>query len=154
MNLYKKQKDIDNEKNAYFTVEATMVMPIVLIIQITILYLLFFQYNRCLMEQDIATLSIRACALTKEDDWTLLERMKKEAEKVSQDKYVAWKCASPTIELKRNVITVGQECQQIFPFLHIEWQKENIWKSSVAYEVDRISPMEEVRSWEKIKGGE
>lgn len=155
MNLHMKQNAMNKKKNAYFTVEAAMVMPIVVLIQITIFYLLFFQYNRCLMEQDIAALSIRASVLAKEDDWTLLERMKKEAEKVSQNKYIAWECSSPTIELERNVICIGQKCQQIFPFLNVEWQRENIWQSTIAYKVDRISPMEVVRSGKKIKvGGE
>ena len=145
---------MDNKKNAYFTVEATLVMPIVLVIQITILYLLFFQYNRCLMEQDIAALSIRASVLAKEDDWTMLERMKQEAANLSRDKYVAWEYASPTIELKRNVICLEQKCQQIVPFQMMEWQRESIWQTTIAYKVDRISPMEVVRSRKKIEGGE
>lgn len=137
------------KQNAYFTVEAAMIMPFMVLVQVAIIFLLFFQYNRCLMEQDAAVLALRAGIMAKEDDRTLLEHMKREAQKISQDKYLAWEYASPTLQLKKNKVDIRQECQQIFPFLHVELQKKSIWNASITYEVERISPMDVVRSWER-----
>lgn len=140
--------------NAYFTVEAAMVMPMVIAIQILLLYLLIFQYNRCLLEQDIATLSVRANTLVGEDDWTLLERMKKEAEGIYQDKYIAWESNSPTMELKKNMIKVEQEGRLVFPFFNNGWSVENMWETNISYEIKRVSPMKMVRNWRKLIGGD
>ena len=38
---------------AYFTVEAAVLYPIVLGVIVLMTYLLFFQYDRCLLEQDM-----------------------------------------------------------------------------------------------------
>lgn len=142
------------EVKAYFTVEAAMVFPIVLAVQVLLIYLLFFQYNRCLMEQDAGVLSVRSSTLGEEDDWMLLERMQGEAEKLYQEKYIGWEFHSPTLEVKRNRIRIRQEGQQIFHFANTEWQVGNGWSTDIAYDTQRISPMTFVRSWRKITGGE
>ena len=38
---------------AYFTVEAAVLYPVVLGVVLLMMYLLFFQYDRCLLEQDM-----------------------------------------------------------------------------------------------------
>lgn len=47
------------EAEAYFTVEAALVIPIVLGIFVMILYLSFYLYDRCLLSQDCYVLSYR-----------------------------------------------------------------------------------------------
>lgn len=47
------------QENAYFTVEAAMVMPIVLFAIGMVIYLGFFQYSRCLAEQEEGLLQIQ-----------------------------------------------------------------------------------------------
>ena len=47
------------ETDAYFTVEAALVIPIVLGIFVMILYLSFYLYDRCLLSQDCYVLSYR-----------------------------------------------------------------------------------------------
>lgn len=39
--------------DAYFTIEAACVFPLVLGIQMLLVYALFFQYDKCLSEQDV-----------------------------------------------------------------------------------------------------
>lgn len=156
MSMNKKEWNVNrrNLPNAYFTVEAAMVMPMVIGIQILLLYLLIFQYNRCLTEQDIAALSVRANTLVGEDDWTLLERMKKGAQGIYQDKYTTWENQSPVMELKKNRIKIEQEGRLRFPFLNDEWSVENMWETNIAYEIKRVSPMKVVRNWRKLVGGD
>lgn len=47
------------EAEAYFTVEAALVIPVVLGIFVMILYLSFYLYDRCLLSQDCYVLSYR-----------------------------------------------------------------------------------------------
>lgn len=49
----------DQEIAAYFTVEASYIMPIVLMIFIIIIYLAFYLYDRCLFAQDSYILCYR-----------------------------------------------------------------------------------------------
>lgn len=44
---------------AYFTVEAALVMPVVLCILVMVIYLSFYLYDRCVMAQDCYVLSYR-----------------------------------------------------------------------------------------------
>ena len=43
---------------AYFTVEAAVLYPIVLGVIVLMTYLLFFQYDRCLLEQDMGRAAV------------------------------------------------------------------------------------------------
>lgn len=49
----------ENGAEAYFTVEAALVVPIVLCIFVMIIYLSFYLYDRCVMSQDCYVLSYR-----------------------------------------------------------------------------------------------
>jgi hypothetical protein len=46
-------------EEAYFTVEAALVMPVVLVIIVMIIYMSFYLYDRCVMQQDCCVLSYR-----------------------------------------------------------------------------------------------
>ncbi|MDO5133144.1 MAG: hypothetical protein Q4D81_09200 [Eubacteriales bacterium] len=55
----KKQKLNRSEAGAYFTVEASMIMPVVLCLSVMILYMSFYVYDRCVLSQDCYVLSYR-----------------------------------------------------------------------------------------------
>ena len=76
--------------NAYFTVEAAMVMPIVLWVVLFVIYLLFFQYNRCLTDQDVGVLVLRGSILQEESPKERIKKIRGYAEQIYDDKYIAW----------------------------------------------------------------
>lgn len=47
------------KEEAYFTVEAALVIPVVLAIIVMIIYMSFYLYDRCVMQQDCCVLSYR-----------------------------------------------------------------------------------------------
>lgn len=55
-----------SRENAYFTVEAAMVMPIVVFVIALLIYLGLFQYDRCLREQDMGMQTLRST----ENQWS------------------------------------------------------------------------------------
>ncbi len=44
---------------AYFTVEAACIIPAVLGIYVFLIYIMFYQYDRCVLEQDVALLVLK-----------------------------------------------------------------------------------------------
>ena len=67
----------------YFTVEAALVMPVVLLGIALVMYLLIFQYDRCLLEQDTGVLALRGSAIQVEDSRERIRWLEQQA--VQQD---------------------------------------------------------------------
>lgn len=47
------------EMEGYFTVEAALVLPIVMSVYVFLIAMLFLQYDRCLLEQDMAAMLLK-----------------------------------------------------------------------------------------------
>ena len=67
------------KKDAYFTVEAAMVFPFVMGAVLFTIFMFIFQYDRCLMEQDIGMLVLYASNLSMEDGEKTMALMKARA---------------------------------------------------------------------------
>lgn len=52
------------KKNAYFTVEAALVLPIVIAALLFVIYMMLFQYDRCLLEQDMGAIALWGALVT------------------------------------------------------------------------------------------
>ena len=138
---------------AYFTVEAALVLPMVIGVVLLVLYLLFFQYDRCLMEQEAGALSVRGCALQITDGEELVRQLSLQASK-SDKAYLAWDKENARIRLQKNRVRVECSGGLKFPFRGlILWGGDNVWESSVAYESHRIKPVDFIRNCRKITGG-
>lgn len=48
------------ETEGYFSVEAALVLPIVISVYVFLITMLFLQYDRCLLEQDLAAMLLKA----------------------------------------------------------------------------------------------
>ena len=59
MSYSKNSKGKHLRADAYFTVEAALIVPVVLCIFVMIIYLSFYLYDRCVMSQDCYVLSYR-----------------------------------------------------------------------------------------------
>ncbi len=66
LRLYEKFKK--RETGAYFTVEASFLIPMVLVIFVLLIYLSFYLYDRCLIAQDAYILCFRSSILKEESD--------------------------------------------------------------------------------------
>lgn len=84
------------QENAYFTVEAALVFPMVLAAMMMIVYLFLFQYNRCLLEQDMGLLALYAVTTEASDKEASLQ---KRIGEIYLDKYVLWKMQKKDISV-------------------------------------------------------
>lgn len=143
------------KQNAYFTVEAALVLPLVTGALILTVFLFVFQYDRCLLEQDMNMLAVCAGTATAESREELETIVKRKASEVFMDKYVAWEMNELQVTVKGDKVSVrGGGCLTLpLP----EWNffvKENVWGARTLRETLRISPADYIRLYRKITGGE
>lgn len=137
----------------YFTVEAALVLPVALGVVILIIYLLFFQYNRCLQEQDIGILALRGRVLQTESNEERMRRLREQADDLYTKKYIAWD--SGAIELKhgKGTISVKQSSHLQFPFGGMSHVGDT-WETTSEYSNQVISPVPFIRSYRRVIGGQ
>lgn len=147
---------IDDMKNvsAYFTVEAAMVLPMVFSVVIIIIYMMFFQYNRCVLEQDVGILALRGANMQEENKNILLKMLQSEAQKMDVNKFVAWETGEIETKIEKNTVKVSQSGKLRFPFYGFGIGGEHIWSTRVEYENERIEPTSFIRNYRKLAGGD
>ncbi|MDE7271307.1 MAG: pilus assembly protein [Acetatifactor sp.] len=139
--------------NAYFTVEAALVFPIVLGVVLFTIYLLFFQYDRCLLEQSAGVLAMRGCTLQITDGEELVRELQSQSREEDRG-WLAWSMEDAVISLKRNCVTVQRSGELKFPFRgFLSGWGNCVWKCSAARESHRIKPVNFIRNCRKIMGG-
>ncbi|MCH5344973.1 MAG: hypothetical protein J1E64_13140 [Acetatifactor sp.] len=141
--------------SAYFTVEAALVLPIVFGVTILVIYLMFFQYDRCLMEQDMGALALYGATVQAGDNEERMRQLLNRAGSIYEEKYVAWDNTEIGMKLESGKLKIERKGSLKFPFPGLAfWSSENVWGTSVRYENTLLSPTTMIRTWQKITGGE
>ncbi len=78
-------------ENAYMTVEAVLVLPMVMMTIALLLGGIVFQYNRCLLEQDLAILTVWSTTEDLDTEALYEQRLSEKIGALYWDKYVLWK---------------------------------------------------------------
>ncbi len=142
------------EKNAYFTVEAALVIPVVISVMLFVIYMLLFQYNRCLLEQDMGALTLWGSSMEGDDAAALEEKTRERMHGIYMDKYVVWEITELKAELQKNKFMVKGAGQLIFPFPGWNfWSAENVWGAEAEYSGERLSPVTFIRLCRGIQNG-
>lgn len=143
----------DNSFSAYLTVEAALVMPIVLGVILLTIYLMFFQFNRCLMDQNTGILAVRACTSQ------IINRKERMAElllmsQMEDDRYLAWDMGEVEIKFIGSSVYVKREGMLKCPFPGlVTWAGGNEWSSIAKYKNNRINPVSVIRIYRNAVGG-
>ena len=143
------------KENAYLTVEAALVIPIVLAVQLLVIYLLVFQYNRCLLNQDMGRLAVLGCGAEAQDKEELAEYLEKCADELYTEHYFAWKMCALNMELAGDTVQIEGEGEITLPLP--EWgmdAKKSNKSARAVYEYHRLQPVVIIRQFNKWKGAE
>ncbi len=127
------------KENAYFTVEAALVFPVAAGIIIFIIYMLLFQYDRCLQEQDIGAAMLWGSRLKEEDSEGLQGRMQGRLANIDRDKYAAWEFTRLRASIEKNVISVRGEGRLVLV------GARNAWCVESEFQCGRLSPTAFIR---------
>ena len=135
--------------DAYFTVEAALLFPFVMGVILLTIYLLFFEYDRCLMEQSAGVLAMRGCTLPSRDKKSLVTEVLLQSREEDKS-YFAWDMGDPEIQAKGNFFTVSRTGTLRFPFRGLSfWRGEAGWESRASYQNLRIRPVFMIRQYKK-----
>ncbi len=137
----------------YFTVEATMVLPMIMAVTLLVIYLFLFRYNRCLMEQDVGILAMRGAALQTENGEERMRQLREHAESLYRAKYIAWESGEIVLKLEKGTVAVQQSAQIKFPF-GMPGMGNRIADTSTTRKNHIVSPIFFIRSYRKIMGGQ
>ena len=144
------------EKNAYFAVEAALVLPMVMSAMLVGIYLFCYQYDRCLLEQDMGSLLIWSSAMAAEyagETEKIAENLQRRAAQINRAKYAAWKLTAIDIRLERNNLSLTGRGELAFPVPGWNlWNHDNLWEARVSYESSRFSPVFYIRQYRKLHG--
>ncbi len=140
------------EAEGYFTVEAALVMPVVLWTLMFTIYLMFFQYNRCLMEQNIGVLALRGSMLQVQGNEERMKALQEQACELYDEKYIAWDSSEIKLKLEKGHLQIEQSATLEFPFASGLLKEAKGWETNISYENRVLSPVSFLRYYQKLVG--
>lgn len=112
----------------YFTVEASLVLPMVIGTVIFVICVLLFWYNRCLMDQDAAMLSVKVVQISGKSIQDREQALKEWRKEFMTDKHYGWDQEDPFLSQRLGRITIRQSGKLIlgdFP-----WMAETVYENA------------------------
>ena len=122
---------------AYFTVEASLLLPVVIGSIIFVICFLLFFYNRCLMEQELSMISIKATQSSAQTPEELEQELKTWRDENLTDKQYAWEMASVSMSRKQNRFEFRREGKLLIG--------ERLWKAEVTGSAPVLNPAAVIR---------
>ena len=151
--MVRERKCICDKTGAYLTIEAALVLPMVLGVILLVIYLLFFQYDRCLMEQNVGKLAMRGCTLQIADSKQIVASVVAQSRQ-ADERFIAWEFGDIKVTIKGNCVRVERSGELEFPFKRfVFWKTDSTWESRIVCESHRVEPVEFIRNYRKIMGG-
>jgi len=138
--------------NAYLTVEAAMIFPMILIMQLFIIFLFVFQYDRCLLDQDMGRLVVSGCSAEEQEKDKLADYLRKCSGELYREKYVAWEFGSIELTLEKNKICAEGKGTLLVPVLENNVWSGSKWDAEATCEMKRLQPVVLIRQSRKWKG--
>ena len=133
-------------RNAYFTVEAALVLPIVIGAMLFVIYTMLFQYDRCLLEQDIGAMALWGSLVETSDTEQLEQKTRERMAALYREKYMAWRITRLDASLDGNRFRVEGAGQLTFPVPGWNfWNGDNVWGTQASYGYGRLSPVTFIR---------
>lgn len=134
------------EVKAYFTVEASLVLPLVISALMMTFFSFVYQYNRCLMEQETGMLTLYAETLKiqETEDWK--DSVNRRAAERNKNTYLFWNHGKLNINLKSNVVEITCEGEFMVPLPEWNLMEDGWeWKAETKRRLTKLSPAEFVR---------
>lgn len=138
--------------NAYFTVEAALVLPAVIGAILFVIYTMLFQYDRCLLEQDIGAIALWGSLAEASDTAQLEQKTQERMAGLYREKYMAWRMTRLDASLDRNRFLAEGAGQLTFPVPGWNfWNGDNVWEVRASYGYSRLSPVTFIRLCHRFK---
>lgn len=143
---------VPSKENAYFSLEACLILPLIFYLLLFLIYAGFFQYDRCLLRQDTYRLLIRGSQVSFAGNEEVLKKLKAEDENWYYEKYALCSLGSRELEVRHGSIRIAQKAalKVTFPVLG-EWLGQSEWEFSIDAEGGRSRPTQVIRDCRKLE---
>ncbi len=138
------------EENAYFTVEAALIIPLTLGILIFLIFIMFYQYDRCLLEQDIGMVAFWGTTVKADDNQLLMEEVQNREANIYWEKYILFYPQDMNVSIGNGKVSVEKrgDISILFSGLATVPDLKN-WEIVTSYTNRRLSPKFMLRSINK-----
>lgn len=128
----------------YFTVEATLIMPVVLYVCIFIIYTGFYLYDKCLMKQDAYRAALAGSSIYRDDNQKVYNAAADAVVNFAEGKYIATDyIAVITVQSKVKVTVSGQITMPFHGLAKLTGKEK--WEISESAESKCINPVTFIR---------
>lgn len=139
----------------YFTVEAVLIFPIILFVYSFLLYMGFFQYNRCLLEQDVLLAAIKSSRILPYDSVEAARQAGAAVEGLGRDKYIGWTAKDPRVLAGQGKISIEVSGYMDIPlFRNVPFLHDGRWELQKQAEIKAQEPVFFIRLCRRILRGE
>lgn len=139
------------KEEGYFTVEAALILPVVLLIFTTVLFLSFYIYDRCILEQSAYGAALRGSTNYYQRNEEAYMAAKRGAISLTEGKLVAASSLENEVTVTERSVTVSYRCIVNMPFLSwlSNFTGDAGFTISVAKEVPRSRQVRLIRIFRK-----
>lgn len=131
----------------YFTLEAALLMPMVFAVYCFLFYIGFYQYDRCLAEQDLRLALLRGSKTGQADGAERLAETYAIYENLGTDKYIAAEIERPQIRIAYGRITAHAGGRLEIPAPGLPGAE---WNIEIFGQRDIVDPVFLLRLWDRI----
>lgn len=136
-----------NKAAGYFTVEAVLVMPFVLWTILFVMYLQFFLYDRCCLEQDAGRLMLRGMMIQLAGKEERMREWNRQASLLTGEQLIAWENEEWKLRFEQDHMSVEYGGSLRFPFSNMGIGGEEYWSTKGAYECRVVKPVSFLRKY-------
>ena len=122
----------DKQESAYFTVEASLIFPLVLLFTVMMIFLAFYSYDRCILEHSAYEAALRGTGSHLDSAKKAEEAAHTAAGRLVEGKLFAIHDFSYHVEVDTEKVTVSYHCEVNMPML--TWLSD--YCSSIDFSLD------------------
>lgn len=144
--------NMKNSLHGYMTVEAALLMPMVLFSLFFIIFMGFYQYDRCIAEQDGKVIVMRASDIRETDEARVIRKVMEKGELAGRKKLLFSNSVQKNISLSegRAKISISGKVDTILNGL----VKGDNWKAfgyAAEYEAEKYDPVGFIRICRRVE---
>lgn len=128
--------------SAYFTVEAALVLPVVIATIVFVICFLVFWHNACLMEQDVMKYTVRLSWSETESEEELERELAQWGQDTVTERQYAWEMGALSFSEKHNRLELKRSGKLMMG--------EYLWKAEVKGKTSRIGKAGFLRNCRKL----
>lgn len=142
------------EEKAYMTIEASLILPLIIGGIIFVLYLGIFLYNSCTIKQTANIAALRGSQMKNMSQKEMETYVEKQIDELLFQQILARENIKKEIDISMGKVTVKMGTDVKMPFADLLSEKIGFWKIKGEGYANRVDPIEIIRGVRKINGSQ